>query len=185
MPQTLVHHRFTVDEYEQMIDFGILNENDRVELIRGEILDKMPIGDRHCACVKRLNLRLTVGVGGRALIGIQDPVRFDDSEPEPDVSVLRPQLDFYAAGKPRPADVLLLIGVADATLDHDREVKRALYAMAGIPEYWIVNLIDDNVEVYRRPQPDGTYADVQVLRAGQQVEIAALPGLILAVDEIL
>jgi Uma2 family endonuclease len=185
MPLTRVHHRFSVDDYEQMIERGILTENDRVELIRGEILDKMSIGDRHCACVKRLNQFLSMATAGRALVSVQDPIRLADSEPEPDVALLLPRADFYASGKPRPADVLLVVEVADTTLDFDREAKRPLYAEAGIAEYWIVNLNDDCLEVHRRPQPDGSYGDVQTLRRGQQADVAALPGLLLAVDDLL
>ena len=120
-----------------------------------------------------------------ALISIQDPIRLADSEPEPDVALLQPREDFYAARTPEPADVLLAIEVSDTSLEFDRDVKRPLYAAAGITEYWIVNLQDDCLEVYRQPQPDGTYRNVQTLRRGQQVEVAALPGVTLAVAEIL
>src|SRR4051794_17446086 len=107
MPLTIVHHRFSVDDYEQMIEFGILTENDRVELIRGEIIDKMPIGDPHIASVNRLNRLLNRRVGDLAIVSVQNPIRLADSEPEPDVALLQPREDFYASGKPRPADVLL------------------------------------------------------------------------------
>ena len=185
MQLTRVHHRFTVDDYEQMIERGILTENDRVELIRGEIIEKMSIGDPHAARVKQLNRTYGSLVGDRILISIQDPIRLADSVPEPDVALLRLRADFYSAGKPQPADILLLIEVSDTSLEYDREVKRALYAEAGIVEYWILNLVDECLEVYRQPQPDGTYRDVQTLRRGQTVEIAALPGLTLAIDEML
>ena len=185
MPLTLVRHRFTVDDYEQMINFGILTENSGVELIRGEIVKKSIMSDRHCASVKRLNRFFSRGVGECAIVSVHNPVRFPDSEPEPDLSVLRPKADFCAAGKPRAADVLLLIEVSDTSLDQDRDIKRPLYAQAGIPEYWILNLIDDTLEVHRQPQPDGTYKDVQILQRGQQVEVAALPGVILTVAEML
>jgi Uma2 family endonuclease len=183
--QPRTRHRFTVDEYEQMIEFGILGENNRVELIRGEVVDKMPIGDRHVACVNRLNRLLSRRVGDRAIVSIQNPVRFPDSEPEADATLLRPREDFYDSGKPRPADVLLLIEVADTSLLVDRDEKRPLYANAGIVEYWIVNLNDDNIEVHRQPRPDGTYADVQTKRRSAHLDIAALPGVTLAVDEVL
>jgi Uma2 family endonuclease len=185
MPATRTRYRFKVNEYEQMVEFGILNENHPVELIRGEIVDKMPIGSRHAACVARGNKLLGGSVRDQAIVWIQSPVRLADSEPEPDISLLRPRGDFYAADNPKPADVLLLIEVSDATLDFDRDVKGALYAENGILEYWIVNLTDDCLEVHRRPQADGSYADVQVFRRGQQVEIEALPGLVLQVSEFL
>jgi Uma2 family endonuclease len=181
---SVVHHRFSVDLYEQMIERGILTENDRVELIQGEIVDKMPIGDLHFACVNRLNRQLGRKAGDLAIISVQNPIRLPDSEPEPDVSLLQPKDDFYGSGKPRPPEVLLVIEVSDTTLDYDRDVKGPMYAEAGIIEYWIVNLIETCLEVHRQPQPDGRYAEVQTLRPGQEVEIAALPGIQLAVEEL-
>jgi Uma2 family endonuclease len=185
MLQSRVRFRFSVDDYEQMIKFGILTENDRVELIHGEILEKMPIGPQHAACVKRLNRLLTQLSGKAAIVSVQDPVRLTDSEPEPDVALLPPRADFYASANPQAADVFLLIEVADTTLEFDREVKGAMYAAAGIAEYWIVNLNDDCLEVYRQPTAAGTYGDVQILRRGQQITVAALPGVAVAADEVL
>ena len=135
MALTLVRHRFSVDEYEQMIEHGILTENARVELIRGEIIEKMAIGDPHAACVKRTNRLLGLTFGSRSLISVQDPIRLIDSEPEPDVALLLPRDDFYLSGKPRPADILLLIEVSDSSLEYDRLVKLPMYAEAGIAEY--------------------------------------------------
>ena len=179
--------RFTVAEYDRMIEQGVFNERPelRMELIHGEIIEKMSIGERHLACVNRLTRLMARGVGDRAIVSIQNPVRFSDSEPEPDLSLLKPRDDFYESAKPTPADVFLLIEVADTTLDYDREVKRSLYAKARIPEYWIVNLVDDCLEVYRQPQPDGTYKDVKQLRAGDQVSVAALSGVTVAVADLL
>ncbi|MHB1562106.1 MAG: Uma2 family endonuclease [Isosphaeraceae bacterium] len=177
--------RYSVDDYEEMIRLGVLTENDRVELVRGEILTKMPIGPRHSATVKGLNAALGPQVFGRAIIGIQDPIRLPDSEPEPDLSVVRPRPDRYASGHPQPADIFLVAEVSDSSLDDDRSVKRSIYAEAGIAEYWIVNLVDDCLEVYRGPQPDGTYREMRVLRRGDVADILALPGVAVAVAEIL
>lgn len=177
-------HRFTVPQYEEMIALRILKEDDRVELIRGEIVAKMPTGNPHASCRKRLNRLFGTLVGDRAIVSVQDPIRSADSEPEPDVALLAPRDDFYGATKPGPADVLLLIEVADASPDDDREVKGPLYAEAGIADYWIVNLVDGCLEVYRQPQPDGTYADVRTLRSGDSVDVAALPGVTVAVRDL-
>jgi Uma2 family endonuclease len=185
MALTLVRHRFSVDEYEQMIEHGILTENNRVELIRGEIIEKMSIGDPHAACVKRLNRLSATTVGSRALISVQDPIRLIDSEPEPDLALLIPRDDFYLAGKPRTADILLVIEVSDSSLEYDREVKLPMYAESGIVEFWIVNLEDACLVVYRQPVSDGVYTDLNILRRGEQVEIVALLGLTFAVDDIL
>jgi Uma2 family endonuclease len=179
-----VPHRFTVPEYERMVALGILKEDARVELIRGEIVAKMPIGDPHIACVNRLTRLLVRAAGDRAIVSVQNPIRLADSMPEPDISLLAPRDDFYASGKARPADVLLAIEVADTSVDDDRDVKRPLYAEAGIGEYWIVNLLDRCLEVYRQPQADGTYADARTLRPGDAADVLALPGLTLAVADV-
>ena len=185
MPQTLVRHRFSVEDYEQMIDTGILGEEDRVELIRGEIIDKMAIGDSHIASVNRLNRNLTITFARTAIVSVQNPIRLGDSVPEPDISLLVPRDDFYESGKPRAADILLLIEVADTSLEFDRGTKLPLYAQAGIRELWIVNLIERCLEVHRDPTPDGQYRDILVLRPGDEVEIAALPGFKFAVADLL
>jgi Uma2 family endonuclease len=177
--------RYTVAEYDDMIAKGILGENDRVELIRGEIVPKMPIGDPHIARVTRLTRLFVRGLGDRATVSPQNPIRLSDSEPEPDITLLIPRDDDYASGKATPADILLLIEIADSSLDYDRNVKGPLYAENGIVEYWIVNLIDDCLEVHRQPQADGTYADVRTMRRGDTTEIVALPGLRIAVEDVL
>lgn len=114
---TRVRHRFSVDDYEQMGSYGILTENDRVELIRGEIIEKMTLGDAHASCVKKLNRLFNSLAQGRALVSIQDPIRFPDSVPEPDVALLSPREDFYESSTPVAANVLLLIEVSDTTLE--------------------------------------------------------------------
>jgi Uma2 family endonuclease len=177
--------KYSVDDYEEMIRLGVLTERDRVELIRGEIVPKMAIGPRHSTCVKRFNQLLTQRATGRAITGIQDPVRLPDSEPEPDVSLLRPRADFYESGHPQPSDIFLIIEVADSSLDDDRNIMKPLYAESGIQEYWIANLQDNCLEVHRGPQSDGTYQETRVLKRGESTDIAALPGLIIAVDEVL
>jgi Uma2 family endonuclease len=177
-------HRFSVTLYEKMIDNGILREDDRVELIRGEIVAKMPIGKQHAACVKRLNRLFNSLLGAQAVVSVQDPIQFADSEPEPDIALLVPKGDYYASDKPAPADVLLIVEVADTSLEYDREAKGAVYAEAGIAEYWIVNLVDTCVEVYRQPRADGTYADVRTVRSGDTIQLFALPSVGVAVGEI-
>ena len=181
---TRQHHRFSLEEYEQMIEFGILTEDDRVELIRGEIVDKMTISEAHAACVKRLNNDFCRIIGSQAIVSVQDPVVILRSRPEPDVVLLVPREDFYGDSHPQVSDILLLIEVADSSLNHDRTDKLALYAEAGVREYWIANLIDTCVEVHRQPRPDGTYAEQRVLRPGEMLEIAALPSVSVAVDQV-
>jgi Uma2 family endonuclease len=165
-----------------MIDVGILREDDRVELVRGEIVAKMPIGDRHIACVDTLNHLFVRATGDDVIVSIQNPVRLADSEPEPDVVLKR--ANGGSRGKPRPADVLLLAEVADDSLEYDREVKAPLYAENGIAEYWIVNLVDRCLEVRRGPRPDGTFADVRTLQPGDRADVAALPGVTVSVADV-
>lgn len=175
-----VPHRLTVAQYDRMIDLGVLKEDDRVELVRGIIVAKMPIGDPHVATVNRLNRLFNRLTDDTVAVSIQNPIRLADSEPEPDVVLMKAR-----DGKPSPSDILLLIEVADDSLENDREVKGPLYAENGIVEYWIVNLIDNCLEVHRRPQPDGTFADGRTLRAGDVVDIVSLPGITFGVSDLI
>jgi Uma2 family endonuclease len=167
-----------------MVDAGILTENDRVELIRGEIVEKMSIGELHAACVKRINRFFAASFGERVCIGIQDPIRLAESEPEPDVSLLKPRSDDYAKSHPKPDEVLLLVEVADASLEFDRSIKSGVYAQNGIAEYWIVNLINRKLEVRRCPQPNGKYAEVQSLSIQDTVNLSAFPAIPFQVSEL-
>ena len=177
-------HRFTVEEYHRMAEAGILGEDSRVELIRGQILDMAPIGAPHLGMVNLLTHLLHGVLAGRGILSVQNPVRLDDgSEPEPDVVVLRPRADYYQTATPCPPDVLLLIEVADTSLDDDRAIKMPLYAENGIAECWIVNLLDRVVEVHRQPR-NGHYAEVRRVRPGDVIDIALLPGVALSVGDL-
>jgi Uma2 family endonuclease len=178
-------HRFTVAEYHRMAEAGILNEDSRVELIRGQIIDMAPIGAPHLGMVNRLTRLLPAILADRGIVSVQNPVRLDDgSEPEPDIAILKPRADDYATATPRAADVLLVIEVADTSLDEDRAVKMPLYAESGIPECWIVNLVDRIVEVYRQPE-NATYRRVRRVVSGDVLEIGALSGASLPAAELL
>lgn len=177
-------HRFTVAEYHRMAEAGILGEDSRVELIRGQIVDKAPIGAPHLGMVNRLTRLLPGILSDRGMLSVQNPVRLDDgSEPESDVAVLRPRGDYYATAAPCPSDVRLLIEVADTSLDDDRAIKVPLYAENGIAECWIVNLLDRVVEVYRQPG-NGRYTDVRRVGPGEILGIALLPGVALPVVDL-
>lgn len=170
-------HRFTVAEYHRMAETGILNEDSRVELIKGQIVDMAPIGAPHLGTVNRLTRLVITTLAGRAVISPQNPVRLDDgSEPEPDLAVLKPRADDYTAATPRPDEVLLLVEVSDSTLRYDRDVKVPLYAESGIPECWLVDIAGRGVEVYRQPQ-DGEYAQVWRIGVDGALDIEALPGV--------
>ena len=169
MPVEIARRRFDVDEYHRMGQAGILSTEDRVELIDGEIVAMTPIGARHNAAVNRANQALGRAVGDQAIVQIQGSIRLGRfSEPEPDVALLRPRDDFYASGLPGPVDVLLVIEMADASLAYDREVKSRLYAAAGIPEYWLVNLDARVVTCFLRPEGD-VYQDLRQVPAGDSI----------------
>lgn len=180
----LLRRRFTAEEYHRMARAGVFSEDDRVELLEGEIVKMTPIGSRHAACVSRLTHLFTSTVGQRAIVWLQNPVRLGpDSEPQPDLALLRSRTDFYAPAHPGPDDVLLLIEVAE-TAEYDRTVKIPLYARAGIPTVWVVELSTEQIEVYTEPSPEG-YRGVRRLQRGQVISLEAFPGVGVAVDTIL
>ncbi|HMA37980.1 MAG TPA: Uma2 family endonuclease [Chloroflexia bacterium] len=188
-PVSTSRRLFTVAEYYRMAEVGILRDNDRTELIRGEITKMTPIGIRHAACVDELTAQLTGQLQQPARVRIQGPLHLSDySEPQPDVLVLRPRADRYTTAHPTPADVLLLIEVSDTTYDFDRSVKLPLYAQAGIPEVWLIHLAQDRtqdtIEVYTQPV-DGLYQEMRIARDKEQITAQAVPGLRLAVDSVL
>ncbi|MCY7347827.1 MAG: Uma2 family endonuclease [Pyrinomonadaceae bacterium] len=177
--------RFTVDEYYKMIELGMLKDYEKAEIIEGELIQKMPIGDKHAAVVEKLNELLRDRLGKSVSLRNQQPVRFSDyNEPEPDLAVLERREDFYSGSKPIPKDVLLLIEVSDATLKYDRDTKLTLYAEAEIPEVWIVNLPNDIIEIHTKPN-SGIYQLTKIFKHGETVESEMLPDLNLKVDEIL
>lgn len=177
--------QWSVAEYDRMVEAGILTKDDRVELLDGEIYTMSPIGSPHAACVKRLMLLLIEHVGRSAIVGVQDPIRLSDySEPQPDLAVCRRREDFYATGHPEPADVLLLVEVADSSLMFDRNEKLPLYAEAQIPELWIVDLAGETLTVYTDPG-NAAYRSQAQFGRGQTVISRALPTLDLPVDQVL
>jgi Uma2 family endonuclease len=185
MSELLTRRRFTVAEYHRMGEVGILSEDNRLELIAGDIVVREPIGAYHAGTVARLNRLWTSRVGDRAIVNIQNPVQFpsEDSELQPDVLLLRPREDFYTTRHPQAADVLLLIEVADTTLRLDRRVKIPLYARVGVREVWLIDLMTTRLEVRREPQGD-RYRDERVLTRGERVSPEAFPDLSLDVAEL-
>lgn len=152
---TITHRLFTVEEYHQMAEAGILHEDDRIELIHGEIIQMSPIGNQHVAIVSRINMLLAPQLVSHAIVHVQTPVLIDEhSEPEPDIIVASFREDYYAETGVTPKDVLLLIEVSDSTLQYDRNNKLPLYATAGIPEVWIIDVNKKQLEVYRQPSED-------------------------------
>lgn len=185
MSAALDKYSFTAEEFERMGEAGIFRQDARLELIDGEIFEMSPIGNAHAACVKFLTALLFRLFGDTYVVGVQDPIRLDDfSEPQPDVTLLRRRDDYYREGHPTPADVLLVIEVADATVVKDRTVKIPLYARSGVPEAWLVNIPEGQVEVYSGPVK-GVYQRTEVFGRGGQVRSHTVEGLALSVDELL
>ena len=185
MAVQILKRLFTVEEYHRMAQAGILGEDDRVELIEGEIVEMTPIGSKHASTVNRINRLFFERLGGRAIISVQNPIRLGEySEPQPDVSLLRPREDFYASSHPGPEDVLLLVEVSETSAEYDREVKLPLYARFGIPEVWLVNPEGKAIEVYRDPSPE-SYREVQTLGYDALLSLNSFPDLKLPAKEIL
>ena len=161
----IVRHQFTVKQFHQMAESGILSENERVELIRGEMIDMSPIGRRHAGCVNRLVNLLIQLLGKRIILAPQNPVELNETS------------------EPQPEDIFLLIEVADTTVKYDREVKIPLYAEANIPEVWLVDVNQEIIEVYRNSL-EGIYQDVQKLTKNQSLSILAFPDVSIHLSEL-
>jgi Uma2 family endonuclease len=176
---------FTVQEYHLMGEAGILGEDDRVELIEGEIIEMAAIGTRHASCVKRLIAVFSDLERRRAILGVQDPIQLTErTEPQPDVVLLEPRADYYATAHPIPSEVLLLVEVSDSTVDFDRDVKVPNYARSGIREVWLWDLEENCLEVYRDPIAN-SYTLMQKFERGQQVSPLAFPEFAVNIDLIL
>lgn len=177
--------RFSVEEYHQMVQAGILKDDDRVELIEGAIVEMVPIGPRHAVCVHRFNQYLNRLLSDRAIVGVQAPVSLGPySEPQPDVALLRPPIARYSGSHPGPGDLFLVIEVGDTSVEDDRTRKIPLYGRAGVREAWLVDLPAQAVQVYRVPGPDG-YGSVRTFGRGHILTPEAFPDIRLPVDDVL
>ncbi|WP_420128456.1 Uma2 family endonuclease [Longimicrobium sp.] len=176
--------RFSSPDYYRLGEIGALTENERVELIDGEIIAMSPEGSRHSACIIRLIRFLTPRVG-EALVGAHGSLFLpDEYRPMPDVVVLRASADEYEQAHPTHEDALVVIEVSDTSLRYDRHVKSGRYAQADIPEYWLVDLTRDKISVHQNPVA-GEYAQVRTYGAGESWKSSALGGLEVAVDDVL
>jgi Uma2 family endonuclease len=180
----ITRRRFTRTEYYRMVEAGILGKRDRVELIKGDIVEKFPMSTRHHAFVMNLSMPLIVRLDGRARVSVGTAVALaDDTDTEPDLAVLRIRTPSFKVREPYAEDALLVIEVADVSLAYDRTTKLRLYAEAGIPEYWIVDCTAEAVEVYRNPGGDH-YLDVARVIAPATLTLQAFPDVALALAEI-
>jgi len=181
-----LHRRLlTIKDYHLLIEAGSLGEDDRLELIEGEIIEMSPISPEHAARVNRLNKLFARILGEKVLVSVQNPVSLGEhSEPQPDLALLRPRADDYSESHPKPGDILLVVEVAESSVDYDRDTKIPLYARAGIPEAWLVSLADRWFEVYQEPSPVG-YLSMRRVLPGASVAPQAFPDAAVAVSEIL
>jgi Uma2 family endonuclease len=180
-----VSRLFTADEYQRMVQARILTKNDRVELIDGEIVAKMTIGPRHSATVDRTARAFFTHAGASVIVRVQGAARVNlFGEPEPDIVLLRPRSDFYASGHPGPADILLIIEVAESSFEYDRAVKAPLFARSNVNEYWLIDL-NENV-LYRHLTPErNRYRTVRRYSRGQSLSPELLPGCVVSVDDLI
>jgi Uma2 family endonuclease len=176
--------RFTRKEYYRMVEVGILREDDRVELIRGEIVEMSPPGRHHRAFVNNLNRLLSRRLPEHTVVSVQNPLPLsEDTEPQPDLAVLRTRDVSFKDREAWAEDALLVIEVADSSLAYDRSTKRRLYAEAGIPEYWVVDCTAETIEVHRGPSPDG-YREVRLVTGAATLSPQAFPDVSLSTTEI-
>lgn len=162
------HWKLGVEAYHRLGEIGILGEDDRVELIEGELIAMAPIGHFHASLGSVLIETLAYGTRGRATPWLQNPILLGPrSEPQPDFALLRFRKDRYREALPTAADVLLLVEIADSTVRYDRQVKTPIYARHGIPEYWIVNIPEKKIEVHLDPEPEaGLYRNLRTCSEG-------------------
>jgi Uma2 family endonuclease len=185
MALRVTRRRFTADQYHQMAEAGILLEDDRVELIGGEIIEMSPIGRHHASILNRLNELFVHVFGDVALVSVQNPVRLsDDTEPQPDLTLVRRRSDFYDSGLPGPEDILLVVEVADTWVPYDRRLKIPLYGRSGIAESWLIDVNRRTVTIYRDAGAGG-YATSRVVRRGEHLAPAAFPDRLLAIADML
>ncbi|MDQ6695160.1 MAG: Uma2 family endonuclease [Chloroflexota bacterium] len=185
MALPIPHKLFTIDDYDRIIDSGILKEDDRVELLSGEIVEMAPIGLRHAVCVARIEDLLHEQTRRRAIVWVQNPIWLPgDSVPQPDLALLKQRADFYLEHRPTPEDVLLLIEVADTSLFSDRIAKVPIYAQAGINRLWLVNLVENVIEVYTDPV-GSSYSSWEKLGPGSDILLPLDPAVALPVVDIL
>lgn len=184
MELALKRYPISVRMFHILAEQGAFAPDERVELIDGEIIEMSPIGSRHARCVDFLNRFLASVAGADFIVRIQNPIiAADDTEPQPDIAVVRYRPDFYRDSHPTGADTLLVIEIADTTVEFDRSKKLPKYAAAGIAEAWLVNLEAERVEVHAEPKST-TYGTVKIYQRGENAVSETINRLDLPVDEV-
>ena len=174
----------TVSEYDRMIEAGIYTENDRIELLNGEIIELMPKGPKHVYFNEAIAEFFKERLGKTVDVRSQNPIVLGDfSEPEPDIVLAKPPRENYLEKHPTPADILLVMEISDTTLAYDREDKALAYSRSGIGQYLLLNLQNETLEDYREPGADG-YGFKRTLRKGDILTLAAFSEIEIKVDDL-
>jgi Uma2 family endonuclease len=181
--------RFSLAEYHQLIELGFFHEDDHIELINGELIEMVSKGKPHETCIRRLWKELPALIGKRAILQSQAPILIlPNSEPEPDFAIVKNRDDDYLSSHPAPTDVLLLIEVADSSIEYDQKVKLPLYAQAGITDYWIINLLDNYLECYSEPSQTHLskfgYLNKRIVFPDQVIALPCFPDLLLDLSRV-
>lgn len=175
----------SVKDYDKMIEHGILTADDKVELLNGVIIEKMPKGTKHALSNDIFADLLKEKLGEKVYVRSQNPIVLDDySEPEPDIVLAKPPREIYLERHPNPEDILLIIEISDSTLGRDRVTKSLAYSKAGIEQYLLLNLQNETLEEYREPSEDG-YQFKRTLRKGDSLNLTAFPEVEIKVDDLL
>lgn len=188
----LPRKKFPLEEYHQIIASGVLREDYLIEFINGEIFEMSPVGFRHASCVNKLNQLLSLKLGNKVIISVQNPIKLNDnSEPQPDIVLLKPRPDFYAIQHPTPEDIFLLIEVADSSIEYDRAAclwhrsfKIPIYAENKIQEVWLIDLNQNLLEVYQNPQKN-YYQNITKLSSEDSLTLSQPEVITIALDRIL
>lgn len=176
--------QLTTAEYYGMMESGIIREGERVELISGQIFTMAAKGTRHTVSTTRLLKELLLLLGERSIVRCQEPITLpNNSEPEPDIVIAKLRADDYINSHPAPEDIILVIEVADSSIKFDRETKAPLYAAARISEYWLVNLIDDRLEIYRQPEGD-IYTSIEIITPPRSIGLPQFSDITLNIDDL-
>jgi Uma2 family endonuclease len=185
MEATIKTHAITVAEFDRMVEAGVYGPQDRIELIDGQLIDVPPQGPPHYGTLMRFEHRLRAALGTRAHVRCQGPLPVGvDSQPEPDIALVRWNARFYDDVHPTVEETYAVIEIAYTSLQFDRGIKRRIYGAGRIPEYWVVDLEAGAIEVYREPHDLG-YTPPAVFQRGQRVSFAAFPDVVFTVDELL
>ena len=185
MAVVLKRRRFTLEEYHRLGETGIIREDERVELVEGEIVEMSPIGWPHASVVARLTMLFARRYADRAIVWVQNPVALPRqvSQFQPDLALLKARPDFYRGKGVEPDDALLVVEVMDSSVAYDRRVKLPIYARAGVPEVWLVNVNRNTVEMWRDPVPDG-YREQRLVDRDSTIAALAFPDVQLLVQDL-